>query len=176
MSLTVNKTKLDGVLEITPFIFRDHRGNYVESYNRELYREHGIDMEFIQDDFSYSRKDVIRGIHGDAETWKLVSCPHGELYLVVVNCDQDSKTFGAWQSFIISDVNMKQVLIPPKYGNSFLALTDNALFHYKQTTYYNPKGQFTYRWDETEFNIWWPTKTPILSMRDELGHWPDEDK
>lgn len=174
MSLTVKKTKMEGVLEITPFVFEDHRGVYVETYNKDLYAEHGITVDFIQDDISVSRKNVLRGIHGDAETWKLVSCPVGEFYLVVVNCDRTSPNFGQWQSFTLSEANRKQVLIPPMHGNGHLILSERAMFHYKQNTYYNPKGQFTYRFDDPELNIWWPTKTPMLSMRDELGEWPEE--
>ena len=173
MSLIVKETKMDGVLEITPFVFEDHRGVYVETYNRELYAEHGITVDFVQDDISVSRKNVLRGIHGDAETWKLVSCLMGEFYLVVANCDRDSANFGQWQAFTLSEANRKQILIPPKHGNGHLILSDRAMFHYKQNTYYNPKGQFTYRFDDPELNIWWPTKTPMLSMRDEYGDWPE---
>jgi len=114
---------------------------------------------------------VLKGIHGDNETWKLVSCPHGKFYLVVVNCDTGSKNFGLWQSFVLSDANRLQVLVPPKYGNGHLILSDLAIFHYKQSTYYNPTGQFTYRWDDPKFNIWWPIKNPILSRRDEAGRY-----
>ena len=112
----------------------------------------------------------ICGIHGDAETWKLISCLYGQFYLVVVNCDKESANFGKWQSFILSDQNRKQVLVPPKHGNGHLILTDTAIFHYKQNTYYNPAGQFTYRWNDEKLGIWWPVKNPIVSMRDEVGH------
>jgi len=173
MSIIVNKTDLDGVLEIIPSAFEDHRGVYVETFNRDLYAEHGITVDFVQDDISVSRKNVLRGIHGDAETWKLVSCLEGEFYLVVVNCDKESEAFGKWQSFTLSEANRKQILIPPMHGNGHLVLSKRATFHYKQNTYYNPKGQFTYRFDDPQLNIWWPTKTPMLSMRDELGHWPE---
>lgn len=169
--IEVSKTNLEGVLLIKPSVFEDHRGQYVETYNEELYRKNGIPVKFVQDDISVSTKDVLKGIHGDAETWKLVSCLHGKFYLVVVNCDESSKGFGQWQSFVLSDVNRLQVLIPPKHGNGHLILTDMAIFHYKQSTYYNPRGQFTYRWDDPRFNIWWPVKNPVLSRRDEAGRY-----
>ena len=95
-------------------------------------------MKFLQDDISVSSQHVLRGIHGDAETWKLISCMYGKFYLVVVNCDNDSPDFGKWQSFVLSDRNRHQVLIPPKHGNGHLVLSEKAIFHYKQNTYYNP--------------------------------------
>jgi len=165
----VTETALPGVKLIELDVFEDHRGTYIESYNRELYHENGIDIDFVQDDFSISRQHVLRGIHGDAETYKLVSCIEGAFRLVVVNCDTESELFGQWLSFDLSEHNAKQVLIPPKHGNAHLVITERAIFHYKQNTYYNPKGQFTYRWDEPKFNIWWPNKNPILSQRDDLG-------
>lgn len=166
--IDVQKTKLDGVLLITPYVFKDHRGEYIETYNEEEYKEHGIDVKFIQDDISVSKKHVLRGLHGDDVTWKLVSCHYGEFYLVVVNCDKKSKDFGKWESFVLSDKNRKQVLIPPKHGNGHLVLSDWATFHYKQSTYYNPKIQFTYKWNDPELNISWPIEKPILSKRDEV--------
>ena len=82
--IAVEKTKLEGVLLIKLAQFEDHRGTYVELYNEELYRRHGIDVKFIQDDISTSSRGVLRGIHGNADTWKLVSCLYGKFYLVVV--------------------------------------------------------------------------------------------
>lgn len=171
--MDVSNTKLDGVLLIQPGIFEDHRGYYVETYNQKLYHEHGITVDFVQDDISVSSRHVLRGIHGDQETWKLVSCLTGKFYLVVVNCDTDSEDFGAWQGFTLSASNRKQVLIPPKHGNGHVVLSDEAIFHYKQNTYYNPQGQFTYTWNDPKLKIWWPIKTPILSQRDEWGHFVD---
>jgi dTDP-4-dehydrorhamnose 3,5-epimerase len=167
--IDIQETKLPGVLLVKPTIFEDHRGEYVELYNEDLYREKGIAAKFIQDDISVSSKHVLRGIHGDGETWKLISCLHGRFYLMVVNCDKDSKNFRKWQSFVLSDKNRQQVLIPPKHGNGHLVLSDTAIFHYKQNTYYNPKGQFSYTWNDPQFKMWWPIKNPILSQRDEAG-------
>ena len=169
--MEVLKTKLENVLLVKPDIFEDFRGYYIETYNEEQYKKHGIDVKFVQDDISVSKKHVLRGIHGDAETWKLISCLKGKIYVVIVNCDESSKDFGKWDSFDLSDKNRHQVLIPPKFGTSHLVLSDEAIFHYKQSTYYNPKvlKQFTYRFDDPRFNISWPIKNPILSKRDKMG-------
>ena len=164
--IKVSETELDGVLLIQPYIFEDFRGQFVETYSEELYREKGIDVTFVQDDICVSSRNVLRGTHGDHVTYKLLSCLHGRLYFVVVNCDTESEDFGKWQSFILSDVSRVQVLVPPKYGNAYLVLSDEAIFHYKQSTYYNRKKQFTYKWNDPKFNIWWPVDNPILSQRD----------
>jgi len=169
--MRIERTNLGGVLLIKLDVFKDFRGEYIETYNELLYYEKGIEVKFIQDDVSISKKDVLRGIHGDNKTWKLVSCLYGEFYLVVVNCDKDSSNFGKWESFNLSDKNRNQVLIPPKYGNGHLILSEQAIFHYKQSTYYNPKGQFTYKWDDPQLKIIWPVKEPILSERDKVGHY-----
>jgi dTDP-4-dehydrorhamnose 3,5-epimerase len=167
--IRVEKTKLEGVLLIKPEIFEDFRGNYVETYNEEVYTKSGIDVNFIQDDISVSSKHVLRGIHGDQETWKLISCHYGRFYLVVINWDSESAQYREWESFTLSDQNHYQVLVPAEFGNGHLVLSDSAIFHYKQTTYYNPKGQFTIRWNDPDLDIWWPIKNPIVSQRDEAG-------
>ncbi|MCC6346063.1 MAG: dTDP-4-dehydrorhamnose 3,5-epimerase family protein [Nitrospirales bacterium] len=169
--MEVTATRLNGVLLIKPQVFEDHRGEYIETYNEELYRRNGITATFVQDDISVSTQHVLRGIHGDGETWKLISCLSGKFYLVVVNCDTGSKDFGKWQAFVLSDRNRHQVLVPPKHGNGHLILSERAIFHYKQSTYYNPSGQFTYTWNDPKLKIWWPIKNPVLSQRDEVGHY-----
>ena len=167
--MEISETKLEGVLLIKPDVFEDHRGEYIETYNEEGYRKFGITARFVQDDISMSTQHVLRGIHGDGETWKLISCLYGKFYLVVVNCKTGSDQFGRWQSFVLSDRNRHQILVPPKYGNGHLIMSERAIFHYKQSTYYNPRGQFTYRWDDPRLKIWWPVKNPLLSPRDEVG-------
>jgi len=173
MSITIKKTKLNGVLKITHEGFEDHRGIYRELYSEKEYQEAGIDIRFIEDDISASRKHVLRGIHGDNNTWKLVSCLHGSFYLVVVNCDKESDAFGSWERFTLSEQNNVQILIPPKHGNGHVVMSEKAIFHYKQSAYYNPEGQFTYTWNDPALNVWWPIKNPILSERDESGHFVD---
>jgi len=164
--MKVSKTELEGVLLVSLDVFKDHRGEYVETYNKKLYTDNGIAIEFIQDDMSVSSKNVLRGIHGDGHTWKLVSCPYGELYFVVVVCEEGSKQFGRWQSFILSEENRHQVLVPPKYGNAHLVLSPKAIFQYKQSSYYTPELQFSYKWNDPRFKITWPVSEPILSKRD----------
>jgi dTDP-4-dehydrorhamnose 3,5-epimerase len=164
--MKVDKTELRGVLLVSLDVFKDHRGEYIETYNKKLYADNGIDVDFVQDDMSVSSKNVLRGIHGDSHTWKLVSCPYGKLYFVVVVCDAGSKQFGRWQSFILSEENRHQVLVPPKYGNAHLVLSEKAIFQYKQSSYYEPQLQFSYKWNDPRFKISWPVTEPILSKRD----------
>lgn len=166
--MEVRKSDLDGVLVITPpTIFEDFRGQYVEIYNRDLYRQAGIAVDFIQDDISQSSHRVLRGIHGDGQTWKLVSCLHGKFYLLVVNNDPASPQYRKWTSFTLSDRNRQQVLIPPKFGNGHLVLSDSCLFHYKQNTTYDRSSQFTILWNDPAYGFWWPINDPILSRRDQ---------
>lgn len=172
--VNVQKTKLENVLLFEPYVFEDHRGIYAETYNENDYAKAikdntGKDVKFVQDSMSRSLKHVLRGIHGDPETWKLIDCPEGSIYVVIVNCKENDANFGEWQAFSLSESNMKQILVPPMYGTSHLVLSDMAIFHYKQSTYYDPKNlvQFTYRFDDPRFGIWWPVKNPILTMRDD---------
>ena len=167
-SMEVTKTGLDGVLLIKPStMFEDFRGTYTELYNKKLFNDAGIDVDFIQDDISISSRHVLRGIHGDTQTWKLISCLYGNFYMVVVNWDETSSQFGQWESFNLSEKNRTQILVPPKFGNGHLVLSDEAIFHYKQTTYYDRASQFTLMWNDPKINIWWPVKYPIMSRRDE---------
>jgi len=115
---------------------------------------------------SSSTKHVLRGIHGDGQTTKLVSCLVGKFYLVVVNNDPQSPQFRKWTSFTLSEKNRLQVYIPPKFGNGHLVMSDIAIFHYKQDTQYNRDGQFTLLWDDPALGIWWPVDNPIVSRRD----------
>jgi dTDP-4-dehydrorhamnose 3,5-epimerase len=165
--MKVEKTKLDGVLLITPpTIFKDFRGSYVEIYNDQLYRQAGINVNFIQDDISTSSKHVLRGLHGDNQTWKLISCLSGEFYLAVINWDKVSPQYRQWDTFVLSENNRLQVLVPPKFGNGHLVLSEQAIFHYKQSTNYDRATQFTIAWNDPELKIRWPIKNPILSQRD----------
>ena len=166
-ALKVEKTSLDGVLVIRPLTqHEDFRGDYVETYNEELYRAAGITDKFVQDDYATSSRHVLRGIHGDAKTVKLISCLYGKIYVIVVNNDPASSQFRKWQSFTLSDRNRLQVYIPAKFGNAYLVMSDTAVFHYKQNTYYDRPGQFTLKWNDPAFKFWWPVREPILSERD----------
>lgn len=169
--MKICKAKLEGVLSIKLDVFKDRRGGYIEIYNEKLYREKDINIKFVQDDISVSRKNVLRGIHGDPQTWKLITCLYGEFYLVVVNWDEASAQFGQWESFTLSEDNRLQILVPPKFGNGHLILSERAIFHYKQSSYYNPSIQFTLLWNDPKLKIEWPTKNPILSQRDKTGRY-----
>ena len=171
--MKVQETKLAGVQKIELDVFKDHRGYYIETFNKNLYKKNGIDIKFIQDDISVSHNNVLRGIHGDRNTWKLISCLEGEFFLVVVNNDNNSIQYKQWESFILSEKNRIQILVPPKFGNGHYVLSERAIFHYKQNTYYNPSSQFTIIWNDPEYKIDWPNKNPIISKRDELGYFVD---
>lgn len=166
--MEVQKTNLDGVLLLKPpTVFEDFRGIYVETYNQRLYIECGVDCSFVQDDISISTNGVLRGIHGDEGTWKLISCLYGKIYLVVVNWDSLSSQFKLWEAFTLSDTNRIQILVPPKFGNGHLVMSEQAIFHYKQSTYYDRSAQFTIPWDDPGLGIWWPVNKPIVSIRDQ---------
>jgi len=166
--IKVHETPLRGVFKIDRYAFRDLRGMYGEIYAPKVYKEQGIDVDLSAEvNFSVSKKNVLRGIHGDDRTWKLISCLQGAFYLVVLNFERESDQFGQWTSFTLSRENMLQVLVPPKFGNGHLILTDEAMFHYNQSYHYRgAENQFTIRWDDPKFNIQWPTNNPILSQRD----------
>lgn len=179
---TFAKTSLEGVLLIKPDPFEDFRGEYLETFNEEIYlREIAKNLKgtiyqkaakrlhFVEDDISTGSKGVLKGIHGDSKTWKMVQCLLGKFYLVVLNNNPKSKQYGKWEGFTLSDKNRLQVLIPPLYGNGHVVLSEYDIYHYKQTKYYAPKNQFTIKWDDPRFKIWWPIKNPILSVRDETG-------
>lgn len=177
-----SKTKLEGVLLISLKPFEDFRGEYVETFNEKnyskeinknlkgtIYQKDALNLSFVEDDISTGTKGVIKGIHGDTKTWKLIQCLFGKFYLVVLNYNKKSKDYGKWEAFTLSDKNRLQVLIPPMYGNGHLVLSEFDIYHYKQSTYYGLNEQFTIKWDDPEFRIWWPIKNPILSLRDETG-------
>ena len=165
--LIVHDTPLDGVLRIEPpTSFSDFRGEYVETYNRDLFHAAGVTTDFIQDDISVSTRHVLRGLHGDQKTTKLVSCLYGKFYLVVVNNDPASAQYRQWASFTLDDKKRDMILIPPKFGNGHLVMSDWAMFHYKQDTNYDRDGQFTLIWNDPAIGLWWPISNPIVSVRD----------
>lgn len=163
----ISECSLKGVKLIETDIFEDFRGTYQETYNLKEYNDNGIDIKFVQDDISISNYSVLRGLHGDLNTWKLVSCLDGEFFLVVVNYDKNSKQYCEHLTFTLSGEDRYQVLIPPSYANGHLVLSEKTIFHYKQSTYYEGMGkQFTLKWNDPKLNINWPIKKPILSSRD----------
>ena len=125
--MKVEKTRMDGVLLVKLDVFEDHRGEYVETYNEDLYREKGIPQKFIQDDISVSTRHVLRGMHGDAETWKLISCLYGKFYMVLVNNQPESAQYRQWISFTLSDRHRIQVLILNRLDNMNMDIIDTEI-------------------------------------------------
>ena len=162
--MIIEDTDLDGIKLIKPTVHEDYRGTNFESYNASEYYK--IPNQFVVDSISTSRKHVLRGIHGDHRTTKLISCLYGTIYFVVLDCRSGSKTFHQWQAFTLSVRNKHQVLVPPGFGNAHLVMSDECVFSYKLDQYYERSSQFTLRWNDDQFNIYWPIKHPILSERD----------
>ena len=115
------------------------------------------------------KRQVLRGIHGDQDTYKLISCVYGKIFQVVVDCRINSKNFGKHTTFELNHLNPKSILIPPGFGNGFLVSSSKAIYHYKlayKGKYNDSEKQFTYSWNNKKFKIKWPNLKPILSKRD----------
>jgi dTDP-4-dehydrorhamnose 3,5-epimerase len=166
--MKVTTCDLQGLLIIEPDVFGDNRGYFMESWNRQRYREAGIDLDFVQDNFSLSRRATLRGLHfqNPVAQGKLVSVLQGEVFDVGVDIRRSSPTFGRWFGMTLSADNKRQFFLPPGFAHGFLVLSDMALFHYKCTDYYSPKDEQGFRWDDPEVGIKWPVENPILSKRD----------
>jgi len=162
-------TELHGVVRIVPPVFTDHRGSYTELYDSATYREATGGIEFVQDDISVSHERVLRGLHGDWRTTKLVSVLQGRGHAVVADNRSESPTYRRWQSFELSAENRVQLLLPPGIGNSILVLEGPLVYWYKQSTHFEPGQQFTLRWNDPEWGFQWPIDDPILSERDQRG-------
>ena len=144
--------------------FKDYRGFYWTSWRKNFFEK----IKFKHDKFSLSKKNVLRGLHGDNKTWKLVSCPFGKFLLVVVDCQKKSKNYLKWNSWILSHENGLQILIPPNFANGHLCLSDKCLFHYKLSyrgDYLDAKDQFSIKWNDPKLKIKCGIKRPILSKR-----------
>ena len=140
--MIVKETKLHGVKLIIPERFEDHRGTYMEIYDSDKF-EHITNELFVQDDISISNKHVLRGLHGDWRTTKLVTVLNGSGYALIADNREDSPTYKKWQSFTLSKENKHMLLLPPGIGNSILALEDNMIYYYKQNTHFIDGQQFT---------------------------------
>ncbi len=155
---------INGVVIREQDAFTDYRGDLYTTW-----KDGDFNLDFNHDKVSTSRKNVLRGIHGDNKSWKLVTCLYGEIYFVLVDNRESSDTFIQWDSMVLSDRNRKQVLIPPGVGNGFLVLSDHSVFHYKWSypgEYADVDEQFTIKWDDPIVEIDWPINNPILSRRD----------
>jgi dTDP-4-dehydrorhamnose 3,5-epimerase len=156
------------VLIVEPQVFPDNRGWLVESFNKRRYAQHGIDVDFVQDNHSSSVKGVLRGLHYQVGTpqAKLVSCVRGRVWDVVVDVRRGSPAFGQWEHFILDAEKKAQVFVPTGFAHGFAALTDDAEVQYKCSTFYDPKGQAGIIWNDPELAIEWPFENPILSEKD----------
>jgi len=166
-ALRLDQDKFKDVHIIRPSIYTDFRGDLWTYYKKDGFIE-GI-PEFIHDKFSTSRKNVLRGIHGDVKSWKLITCVYGELYFVVVDNREDSKTYKQWRWHILDDKRRDIILLPPGVGNGFLVLSDESVFSYKWAysgKYPDVEDQFTIKWNDPIIQIDWPIDNPILQRRD----------
>jgi len=156
--------KIEGVKVFEPDVYTDYRGDLWTLWKTN---DHGLD--FNHDKVSTSRKNVLRGIHGDYKSHKLVTCLYGEIYFVVVDNRPSSPTYLQWDWLILNDRTRKQVLLPPGVGNGFLVMSEDSVFHYKwcyEGEYPDVADQFTIKWNDPRINITWATDSPILQARD----------
>ena len=176
----IESRKVQDLKIIKPEVFYDFRGEYVETFNQEKYKftdRHGKPVVFVEDDISLSKHGVLRGLHGDDKTWKLIQCLWGEIYVAVVDMRKDSPTYLQWDTFSVNDKNRNQILIPAGCANGHLCLSEKCIFSYKQSQYYSGmENQFTVRWDDPKLNIFWPIKTPMISVRDGSAKFIDDSK
>lgn len=156
--------KIRDVKILEPDVYTDYRGDLWT-----LWKDGQFELNFNHDKVSTSRKNVLRGIHGDYKSHKLVTCLQGELYFVVVDNRPESPSYLQWDWIILNDRTRKQVLLPPGVGNGFLVLSENSIFHYKwsyQGEYPDVAEQFTIKWNDPRINITWAIDNPILQARD----------
>ena len=163
----IESTKFPEVQIITPRVFEDERGFFKESYSKRTLHEHGIDLEFVQDNVSFSRHNVLRGMHYDLRMAKLVQVIRGKIFDVFVDMREGSSAFKQWDALELSDENHKQVLIPPGFAHGFLVLSDVAVVMYKQTALYDRSQERAISWRDPQIGIAWPLSgEPILSEKD----------
>ncbi|MEZ9176621.1 dTDP-4-dehydrorhamnose 3,5-epimerase [Vibrio kanaloae] len=167
--MEVIQTKLAGCVIIKPKVFGDDRGFFLESFNADRYKKSaGIKEIFVQDNRSRSTKNVLRGLHFQKTKpqGKLVTVTSGVVFDVAVDLRPESKTFGQYESIILSDENNLQFYVPPGFAHGFAVISDTADFQYKCTDYYDPNDESGIAWDDSDINIDWPLNDPILSDKD----------
>lgn len=169
--ITVETCHIDGLKVVTPQVFGDHRGYFVETYHEQAYREAGIDATFVQDNQSASKKGVLRGLHFQIEhpQAKLVRVIKGEVYDVAVDLRKGSPTYGQWYGVLLTEENMKQFFIPENFAHGFLVLSDYAEFCYKVTDFYHPGDEGGIMYNDPEVGVEWPIPEGMeltLSERD----------
>ena len=143
---------------IEPAVHGDARGFFIETWNREAYREAGLDLDFVQDNWSRSARGVLRGLHYQLEhtQGKLVRCVSGAVFDVAVDIRRSSPHFGRWVGVELSEENKRSLWVPPGFAHGFLTLSESADFQYKCTDRYHPESERTIRWDDPAIGIEWP--------------------
>ena len=156
------------MLIIEPDVFGDQRGFFMETWNAKRYRDAGLDVEFVQDNLSFSNYGVLRGLHYQQphSQGKLVYVLQGGVYDVAVDIRVGSPSFGQWQGVELSAENKRQFYIPEGFAHGFCVLSKTVLFAYKCTDFYNPQAEGGFMWNDPGLNIDWPVKDPVLSDKD----------
>ncbi len=166
--MQVTETDLPGVLLIEPKRFGDHRGFFMETWNRARYAEAGLDVEFVQSNLSGSAKGVLRGLHYQYPNpqGKLVQVISGSVFDVAVDIRTGSPTFGQWVGYELSEENHRQLYVPEGFAHGFCVLSEFAVFSYLCTSLYDADADAVVRWDDPEIGIEWPVDDPQLSAKD----------
>ncbi|MFW7379728.1 MAG: dTDP-4-dehydrorhamnose 3,5-epimerase [Oligoflexus sp.] len=173
--------KIPGLKLIEPQVFCDQRGYFMESYHKHRYQETGIMADLVQDNLSYSRYGVLRGLHiqNPKSQGKLVTVLEGEVFDVAVDLRRGSPAFGKWYGVRLSSENKKQFWIPRGFAHGFVVVSKTALFVYKCDEYYQPDSDLTIQWNDPDIDIHWPIHDPVLSPKDRtakrLCEFNDED-
>jgi dTDP-4-dehydrorhamnose 3,5-epimerase len=171
-SVKATRTSLPGVLLLEPRVFEDDRGFVMESYNQTSMTTIGIYEGFVQDNHSFSRRNVLRGLHYQVKAahGKLVRVVMGEIFDVAVDVRRGSPTFGKWHGVLLSGENKQMLWIPPGCAHGFLALSESTHVFYKTTGFYAPELERTIAWNDSDLAIPWQLSgPPILSARDSKG-------
>lgn len=171
--IKVTPCEIEGLYVIEPKVFGDERGYFVETYNKQEFSEFGLDMEFVQDNQSMSRKGVLRGLHFQKKfpQGKLVRVLSGEVFDVAVDIRKGSETYGKWVGVVLSDENKKQFYVPEGFAHGYLVLSETAVFAYKCTEFYHPEDEDGIQWDDPDIGIEWPLEEGmqvILSEKDKV--------
>ncbi len=160
------------ILLIEPRMFRDRRGHFLEIFQARRYPEHGMPADFVQDNLSYSRRGVVRGLHYQLRfpQGKLVVPLTGEIWDVVVDIRRGSPTFGQWLSVTLSADPCRQLYVPPGFAHGFAVVSSEASVLYKCTDFYHPEDEYGIIWSDPDLGIPWPAAEPVLSDKD--GQYP----
>lgn len=167
--MKTEKTKINGVLIITPDLFPDGRGFFFESYNKDRYEAAGIPDKFVQDNFSRSTYGTIRGLHfqiGNAAQGKLCQVISGRVLDVAVDIRKGSPTYGQHVSVELTDENHKQIWMPPGFAHGFSVLSETAIFSYKCTAMYSKSDERAILYNDSDLNINWRVEKPVVSEKD----------